>query len=164
MTTFVSEPVTRSYTQRIQAPPAQVFPLLCPVREAEWLEGWGDAVEMVHSRSGFAEEGCVFLTRSEGQPETTWMITRHQPDAGLIEFVRVAPGLVATRLVVRVEPGANATSTVHVRYTFTPLGEAGAALVRDQHSEAAFRRSLEWWERSMNHWLRTGETLRAEAA
>ena len=57
--------------------------------------------------------------------------------------------------------GAAETSTVHVRYTFTPLGVAGAELVRDKHSESAFRRSLDWWERSMNHWLRTGETLRA---
>ncbi|GMU66347.1 MAG: hypothetical protein AMXMBFR36_26210 [Acidobacteriota bacterium] len=161
---YDSVPVTRTYTQHIEAPPARVFPLICPVREVEWLEGWGDAVEIVHSRSGLAEEGCVFRTRAEGQPETVWMITRHEADRGLVEFVRVTPGLVATRLVVRIEAGADGGSTVRVTYTFTPLGAAGAELVREKHSEAAFRRSLEWWERSMNHWLRTGETLRAEAA
>lgn len=161
---YISEPVTRTYTQHIEAPPARVFPLICPVREAEWLEGWGDAVEIVHSGSGLAEEGCVFRTRAEGQPETVWMITRHDADRGLVEFVRVTPGLVATRLVVRIEDGDGGGSTVRVAYTFTPLGAAGAELVREKHSEAAFQRSLEWWERSMNHWLRTGETLRAEAA
>jgi len=161
MNTFVSEPVTRTYLQRIEAPPASVFPLICPVREAEWLEGWGDAVEIVNSRSGVAEEGCVFRTRAEGQPETVWMITRHDAERGLVEFVRVTPGLVATRLTVEIEAGADGGSTVRVTYTFVPLSAAGAELVREKHSEAAFRRSLEWWERSMNHWLRTGETLRA---
>ena len=29
--------VTRSYTQRLIAAPAAVFPLLCPVREADWI-------------------------------------------------------------------------------------------------------------------------------
>jgi hypothetical protein len=161
MNTFVSEPVTRTYLQHIEAPPASVFPLICPVREAEWLEGWGDAVEIVHSRSGVAEEGCVFRTRAEGQPETVWMITRHDAGRGLVEFVRVTPGLVATRLRVEIEAGADGGSTVRVTYTFVPVSAAGAELVREKHSEAAFRRSLEWWERSMNHWLRTGETLRA---
>jgi hypothetical protein len=89
------------------------------------------------------------------------MITRHNAGRGLVEFVRVTPGLIATRLVVEIEDGAGGGSTVRVAYTFTPLSEAGAELVREKHSEAAFRRSLEWWERSMNHWLRTGETLRA---
>lgn len=161
---YVSEPVTRTYIQHIEAAPARVFPLICPVREVEWLEGWGDTVEIVHTRSGLAEEGCVFRTRAEGQPETVWIITRHDAESGLVEFARVTPGLVATRLVVRIEERAGGGSTVRVTYTFTPLGAAGAELVREKHSEAAFRRSLEWWERSMNHWLRTGETLRAEAA
>ena len=30
--------VTRRYTQHLDAPAAEVFPLICPVREAEWLE------------------------------------------------------------------------------------------------------------------------------
>ena len=29
--------VTRTYTQRLVAEPAAVFPLLCPVREADWI-------------------------------------------------------------------------------------------------------------------------------
>lgn len=67
MTSIRSPRITRHYTQRIEAPPARVFPLLCPVREADWLEGWGEIVEMVHSDSGLAEDGCVFLTRPPGQ-------------------------------------------------------------------------------------------------
>ena len=32
--------VTRSYTQSLISEPDQVYPLLCPVREAEWVNGW----------------------------------------------------------------------------------------------------------------------------
>jgi len=153
--------VTLSYTQRIEAPPSRVFPLLCPVREAAWLDGWLDEVEMIHSDSGLAEDGCVFRTRSPGRPETVWTITRHDPLARVVEFVRFTTGLVATRLTIGVEAAADASSSVHIAYTFTPLSEAGVAFVRETHSEDAFRRDMVWWEDSMNHWLRCGATLRA---
>ena len=152
--------VVRRYTQRIEGPPTRVFPLLCPVREAEWLDGWIDEAEMVHSDSGIAEDGCVFRTRTPGRPEATWMITRHDPAEKVVEFVRVTVGLAATRLRIGVEGGPNASSLVHITYTFTPLSEAGVAFVRETCSEGAFRRDMAWWESSMNHWLRTGEILR----
>src|SRR6266481_7636473 len=50
---------THTYRQTLRAPPAKVFPLLCPVREAEWAEGW--LPELVISSSGIAEGDCVFL-------------------------------------------------------------------------------------------------------
>lgn len=71
--------ISRSYTQHIEARAESVFPLLCPVREADWLDGWSDELETVHSKSGLAEAGCVFTTRVPGRPETVWMITRHDP-------------------------------------------------------------------------------------
>ncbi len=153
--------VTRTYTQRIEAAPSRVFPLVCPVREAEWLDGWIDKLEMIHSDSGLAEDGCVFRTRVPGRPETVWMVTRHDPAARIVEFVRFTTGLVATRLTIAVEAGADASSAVHISYTFTPLSEAGGAFVKATYAEDAFRRDMAWWEESMNHWLRSGEVLRA---
>ncbi len=153
---------THSYTQRIEAPPGQVFPLLCPVRESEWLAGWREIVAVIHSDSGVAEEGCVFRTAPPGQPETVWMVTRHDPAEGVVEFVRFTAGLVVTHLRIDVAQAPNGTSSVAIRYTFTPVSEAGAAFVRENHSEDAFRRSMVWWQDSMNHWLRTGEILRTE--
>jgi hypothetical protein len=46
--------------QHLNAPPEEVFPLLCPVREHEWLEGW--QCEMIHTASGIAEKDCIFST------------------------------------------------------------------------------------------------------
>ena len=45
--------VTRSYTQKLDASADQVYPLLCPVREAEWVNGWHP--RLVISSSGLAE-------------------------------------------------------------------------------------------------------------
>jgi hypothetical protein len=154
--------IVRSYTQSIAAPPAVVFPLLCPVREREWLDGW-DA-EILSSDSGVAEEGCVFRTRPADGPETIWLIVRHDRDAGVVEFARVTAGLVATRLRLALMDRGDGSTAVEVVYTFVPLSGEGAAFVARAHSEEAFQDSMRWWERSMNHFVATGGTLRRTAS
>ncbi len=52
--------VSWCYTQHLDAPPELVFPLLCPVRETEWVIDWKPKV--VFSESGLAEADCVFIT------------------------------------------------------------------------------------------------------
>lgn len=151
-------PAPLRYTQRIDAPPGRVFPLLCPVREAEWLDGW--TAEVLRSRSGLVEEGCVFRTTFPGEPETVWIVTRHEPAEGRVEFARVTAGLVATWLRVRVQPDGDSRSRVEVAYEFTPTSPEGESHVARHHSEEAFRIAVAWWERSMNHFLATGRTLR----
>jgi hypothetical protein len=149
--------VTRRYTQGINAPGSAIFPLLCPVRESDWLDGW--TCDLLHSVSGRAEEGCVFRTAPPGDPETVWIVTRHDASAGVVEFARVTAGLVATRLSVKVDD-RGAASDVHIGYHFMPTSEAGARFVAERHSEEAFLRDMRWWERSMNYYLATGTLLR----
>ena len=36
----------------------EVFPLLCPKREEEWIPGW--ECETIWSKSGYNEEGAIF--------------------------------------------------------------------------------------------------------
>ncbi|MGD1149416.1 MAG: SRPBCC family protein [Thermoanaerobaculaceae bacterium] len=160
MTDRFGSTVDRTYTQHIEAPPERVFPLLCPVRETEWLDGW--SYEMIHSESGVAEDGCVFRTGSDGFHETMWMVTRHSPGEGVVEFVRVTTGLAATRLRIALEPAPGGATAVHIRYTHTPTTTAGAAFIDAHFSPAEFERSMAWWERSMNHFIATGRILRRE--
>jgi hypothetical protein len=40
MTTFRGNRVVHEFTQTNPAAPEKVFPLLCPVREGDWLPGW----------------------------------------------------------------------------------------------------------------------------
>lgn len=56
--------VTRTRVLRINGPRDVFFPLLCPVREAEYLSDW--EAEILYSKSGVAEEGCTFRTQNPG--------------------------------------------------------------------------------------------------
>ena len=66
-----------------------IFPLLCPVREYDWIQPW--QCEMVYTDSGRAELDCVFKTNfPDDGPEDTWVVSRYEPPKH-IEFVRINP-------------------------------------------------------------------------
>jgi hypothetical protein len=46
-----------------------------------------------------------------------------------------------------------------IRYTYTALGEQGRESL-EQSTEQDWHRMMDWWETSMNHYLKTGERLR----
>jgi hypothetical protein len=161
VTQFAAKRLTRRYTQTIDAPPARVFPLLCPVREAEWLDGW--RYTMIHSRSGLVEEGAVFTTPGDGEPDTVWVVTRHDAAAGVVEFLRFTPESRVCVLRIDVRPRGDGGSFVDIAYTYTAVAPAGNAFL-DGFTEEAFLAAVTFWERSMNHWLATGERLRKERA
>ncbi|MDX1582508.1 MAG: hypothetical protein R3338_02810, partial [Thermoanaerobaculia bacterium] len=70
--------VRHEYRQSLDGPVDKVFPLLCPVRETEWVPGWDPAV--VWTESGFAEPDCVFLTPHESGLDSVWVIDEHDAD------------------------------------------------------------------------------------
>ena len=132
---FVPKRLTRRYTQTIDAAPERVFPLLCPVREAEWLDGW--RYRMLHSESGLAEEGAVFTTPRSGEPDTVWIITRHEPASRLVEFTRFTPGSRVCVLRVGVRPADPAGSSVDITYMYTSTSPAGNRFI-DAFTERRF--------------------------
>jgi hypothetical protein len=156
--------ITRSYTQRIEAPPRVVFPLICPVRESEWLDGWADGFELIYSASGVAEKNCVFRTYGHGDPEMIWTISEHDHARGVVEFVRVMAGLVASTLRVTIADGGDGTSAVDITYVITPISDEGGRYAAARYEGEEFLDSIRWWETSLNHYLRTGECLRTSAA
>jgi hypothetical protein len=151
--------VVREYTQSIHATPDEVFPLLCPVREGEWLEGWSDHCTLIQSVSGVAERGCVFVTHHRGEPETVWVVTRHVPAEGVVDFCHVQAGVEIVTLEIAVI-AASAGSSVTIRYTAVPLPGADVAHFEERWAQPAFDADLRWWEDSMNHFLATGHILR----
>lgn len=146
--------VTRRYTQQLNAPPDQVFPLLCPVRESEWVNGWHP--RLVATESGLAELDCVFVTPS-GPQEAIWVITRYEPATRLIEIVKVIPGIVVGKIVIQlaVAPGG---STAEISYGFTALGPDGDRVV-NEFTQDHFDEFMLTWETELNHFLATGERL-----
>lgn len=149
----ISQPqrVTRTYTQQLTAAPARVFPLFCPVREADWIEGW-DPIS-VWSESGVAEPDCVFTTPSD-DGEAVWYITRHAPEVGEVEMLKITPGVTACKLVIKLSPSATGTDA-QVTYSHTSLGPAGDAFI-DAFTSEYYCRLMQDWESRLNHYLTTG--------
>jgi len=158
---FESRRVVRSYRQTIEATPDVVFPLLCPVREVEWLDGW--AYTMIHSTSGLAEDGAVFTTSNPGEADTVWVVTRHDRTAGLVEFTRFTPESRTCVLRIAVSKGGDAQSHVDISYAYTSIAPAGNAFLATW-TEEAFLDLMVFWEKSMNHFLKTGGRLSRAAA
>ncbi|HUL75355.1 MAG TPA: hypothetical protein VLT86_19740 [Vicinamibacterales bacterium] len=148
--------IVRTYRQTINAAPDVVFPLLCPVREAEWLEGW--RCTMIYSASGLAEDGAVFTTSGDGEPDTVWIMTRYDREAGLVDFTRVTPGSRTCLLRLAVSAMDDGRSHVDISYAHTSLTPAGDAYLETWTNEA-FLEAMVFWERSMNHYLKTGARL-----
>ena len=148
--------ITRTFTQQLVAEPLEVFPLLCPVREADWIEGWDPLV--VLSQSGVAEPDYVFLT--EANPSNAiWYITRHELSNGLVEMVKITPNITACRLTIQLGPtegGSEATIT----YTHTSLGPEGDTFVAS-FTEEHYEEVMRDWEARINHYLSQGTILRS---
>jgi len=87
----------RSFSQQLVGSLQEVFPLLCPVREADWIKGRDPA--LVVSSSGLAEPDCAF-TAPATPVDAVWYITRHEPKAGFIEMVKITPTVTACRLTI----------------------------------------------------------------
>ncbi|WP_147819640.1 SRPBCC family protein [Salidesulfovibrio onnuriiensis] len=151
--------VRRELTEEmiVQATPETVFPLLCPVREYDWLDQW--ECELVWADSGHAEDGCVFRTWYPGMGgKDTWMVSRFEPGQA-IEFVRMNPSR-AMRYCITLHPEGRATRLVW-RQVHTSLDELGRSLVENL-DKGAYAGQIKWLEANLNHYLETGECLRRE--
>jgi len=153
---FKAKHITRSYEQTINAAPSKVFDLLCPVREAEWLDGWD--YTLLYSKSGLAEEGCVFLSRQEGEKDTIWMITKRDVQNREIEFIRMTPESRIARLTISVDEKEAMVSKVVITYVITSLCEKGNQFIA-AFTEEKFTGAMQFWEKSMNYYLETGKKL-----
>lgn len=131
--------------------PQEVFPLLCPVREYDWIPDW--SCTMVHSTSGVAELGCLF-TRERGE---TWITTRYEPPTR-IDYTIVLPGLAVRTLAFALTASGPRTTSAALRTTATALGPDGVEEVRGWTAN----HQREMWrlrEAQLNHYLSTGSPL-----
>jgi hypothetical protein len=147
---------TLTYRQLNTGNIRDVFPLLCPVRERDWLDGW--QCTLVHSNSGLIEEGCVFTTPHHGKLETTWYVTLHDPEKYSIEFVRVTPEESVVKINIELQPVSQDSTESLITYEFTSLRETQNQFIQTE-LEQEFKTSMLWWEKAINHYLKTGEKL-----
>ena len=134
-----------------------MFPLLCPVREADWIDGW-DPVSVI-AQSGVAERDCVFVTAASPN-DAVWYITRHERDNGFVEMLKITPRVTACRLTIQSSALSRQAQRRVITYTHTSLGPEGDAFVAS-FTEEYYRQFVQDWEARINHYLVHGSALRA---
>ena len=151
--------VKHSYTQSINGTPGQIFPLLCPVREADWIPGW--ATDWVISDSGVAEQGCMFQTPprpGSGGAASIWLITHHDADALEVEMFKVTPGFTVGKLQISMSAQNKRLTNVTIAYEFTSLGPLGDTYL-EGFTAQWYEGFMHVWEAQMNHYLETGDRI-----
>ena len=151
--------VKHSFTQSIKGTPEQVFPLLCPVREADWIPGW--TTDWVLSNSGVAEQNCMFQTPPRpgaGEVASIWVITRHDVDAFEVEMFKVTPEFTVGNLQISLSAQGKTGTHATISYEFTSLGPLGDTYL-EGFTAQWYEKFMQVWEEQMNYYLETGELI-----
>lgn len=148
--------VNRSYTMEFDAAPEVIFPLLCPVREYEWIPHWD--CEIIHTQSGYAELGCVFTTDfHDGFAREVWVVSVYEPFAR-IAFVRTGP-VRTMRYEINLSHHQGGTRLVWEQ-EITALNEDCARMVEGV-SQKEFDRQFGVLERLLGDFLQSSELSQA---
>ena len=160
MITSDAKRFSHSGSVSVNASPDRVFPLLCPVREYEWIDGWD--CRLIYSESGLVEEGCIFSTHFPDDGPTLWVTTLHDPVTRRVEFVRFTPELKVLRMQLRVDEGGAGISSLTIRYTLTALSGEGNSLVDRLAATGGsyFEQHIHRIGTLLNHFLTRGEMLK----
>lgn len=142
----VATRISRETSFVIEAPRALVFPLLCPVRERDWLPGW--QADIVYSKSGLVEDGCVFRSRNPKLGEGLYVTSRYEPGAGIVEFVVLYPGICVMKLDILATVQGPQRTALRWRRSYTALGPEGRAFIAAL-TEEVFQQQMEGLQRSL---------------
>ena len=160
MTHWTPHRIAATHIMTLPAPPEKVYPLLCPVRERDWLPGW--RCKMIYANSGLAEKDCVFSVDFRGFGEEIWTCTQYQPPRE-VAYVVTIPHVAVTHLTITLAAGGDDGCTALWAYTATELSPDGSAYLRRFEAEA-FRSEGDGLQRMLTHYLRTGTMLAGDLA
>jgi hypothetical protein len=146
--------IARTFKTPLSAPPEIVFPLLCPVREYDWIPVW--KCEIIYSKSGYAELGCVFTTdfKDHFGPET-WVICTYEQNKQ-ISFVKTGTHTIA-RYSVCLEQSQTG-STIQWEQEFTSLDEQGDLLL-DKITESVYEGKMKRVNQLLEYYLLHGKPM-----
>lgn len=155
MNAFKPLRMTKETRLMIEAAPKKVFPLLCPVREYEWIEPW--RCRVLYSESGVAENNCIFETDfADRGGRETWVVSHYEKERG-IEFVRFTPDEKIIKLDIHLDGDGAGGTRLLWRMVFTGLSPAGNQVVTAMAE--AFEAEVQRIAQMLNHYLKTGTLL-----
>ena len=153
---FNSSHIVKEYEMQVPASCEKVFPLLCPKREHEWVPYW--SCDMVYSKSGRAEAGCVFTTDFPDRGNMTWIVTKYDPPKE-IQYTVFKPESHVWNLEIALKPIGPDRTQILWTHTYTGLTPKGNQFL-SEYSNETHRLHLESIERALNHFLKTGSMIK----
>jgi hypothetical protein len=120
-----------------------------------WLDGWD--YKMIYSKSGLVEKDCVFSTSYHGKLDI-WYVSQYDPNNFSIEFIRVTPNDSVVKINISLSPTDDNKTEANISYQYTGLNEEQNNFIQNGLEEQ-FNKNMKWWEKSINHYLNTGEKL-----
>lgn len=144
--------ITRVFSTVLSSPPDRIFPLLCPVREYDWIPHW--RCDLLYSKSGYAELGCVFRTdfKDHSGPET-WVVCTYEKNRQ-IGFVKTGTH-TTTRYNVSLEHNQT-DSTIQWEQEITSLDDHGD-LILDKITENVYNEKMKHVNKLLEYYLLHGK-------
>lgn len=133
-----------------EAPMAEVAPLFGADRERVWAPGWNP--RFLHPRPAADRRGMVF-TVPHGHTDAVWVNSELDLARGVVQYVYVIPGALATLITLHLTP-AGAHTDVEVSYERTALTPAVNARVHDLAAKDA--QAGPEWSHQINAYLHRG--------
>ncbi|MFA5338031.1 MAG: hypothetical protein WC330_06840 [Candidatus Omnitrophota bacterium] len=146
---FKATQFTRSGVIHCNATIQEIFPLLCPKREEEWIPGW--ECEVIWSDSGYNEEGAIFRTLKPYGTELFWITLQYDINNKVVDFLITAPHLYVFRFKIKLGKDNNGFSIAFMQ-VFTSISEKGNAFLERYRGED-FKGKLKNLEELMDHYL-----------
>lgn len=131
---------TQVGTFHLKAPRERVFPLFTAEGERSWAPGWEPKI-----LSGSTERGSAFITTGHNGSTVTWIVTDYRPAEGRVSYARlVQDSNIGIVDVVCTETAGGGTD-ISVRYTLTPVTEAGQTFVARFLSDQHYTTMIDEW-------------------
>lgn len=153
---MINRRLKRHYMQTLHGRKSEIFQLLCPVREKEWLKGWD--YNMIYSESGFAEKGCVFETDNDfGSYQ--WVMTKYDNRDFNVQFVKFIQNRMIVIIDIQLIDSEGDIVYCEIDYTFTAIDDDVIKQMHEENTQEIFNSHMKLWEDSMNYFLKTGLML-----
>lgn len=118
---------TRNGSFKINFSKTKIFPLLCPKMEEKWIPNW--ECQVLHSVSGYNEDGAIFRTEKAFGTELIWYTNRYDQVSGEIEFTCFAMDKLIFNFNIRVHELSEKKCQLTFSHKFIALSNEGIELI-----------------------------------
>jgi hypothetical protein len=154
--------VIGSHKENIDRTPEGIFPLLCPVQEYKWIDGWD--CEIIYSSSDGVENNCIFKEDKSGivlfglTIPTFWTVSDYDPINYKIQFVLMSGQIAISKIEIDIKDVGSGKSSVSWGIVITVTGEdTNGRIIKSAQDKATMY--LMVLSKALKHYCETGEML-----